>query len=41
MPQEGDWVTEFYLEEDGTSPVEEFLNQLDVKTRARFRWSME
>jgi len=41
MVQEGAWVTELYLEEDGTSPVEGFLNQLDVKTRARFLWSME
>jgi phage-related protein len=35
------WTTEFYLEDDGTSPVEEFLDSLDLKTRARFRWSME
>ncbi|GFP35879.1 hypothetical protein HKBW3S43_01666 [Candidatus Hakubella thermalkaliphila] len=31
----------FYLEDDGTSPVEEFLDNLDLKTRARFCWSME
>jgi len=36
-----DWTIEFYLEDDGTSPVEEFLDSLDLKTRARFRWSME
>jgi phage-related protein len=41
MSEEGAWVAEFYLEEDGTSPVEGFLDRLDVKTRARFRWSME
>ncbi|MBI2863615.1 MAG: type II toxin-antitoxin system RelE/ParE family toxin [Chloroflexi bacterium] len=35
------WKTEFYLEDDGTSPVEEFLDSLDVKTRTRFHWSME
>ncbi|MBI2941361.1 MAG: type II toxin-antitoxin system RelE/ParE family toxin [Chloroflexi bacterium] len=35
------WITEYYLEADGTSPVEEFLDSLDPKTRARFRWSME
>lgn len=39
MPTE--WRTEFYLAEDGSSPVEEFLYSLDEKTRARFRWSME
>ncbi len=36
-----DWATEFYLEDDGTSPVEQFLDRLDLKTRARFQWSME
>jgi phage-related protein len=36
-----DWKNEFYLEADGTSPVEEFLNNLDIKTRVRFHWSME
>ncbi len=36
-----EWTTEFYLEDNGDSPVEEFLDRLDVKTRARFRWSME
>ncbi len=41
MPQEEEWASEFYVEEDGTVPVEAFLNQLDVKTLARFRWSME
>jgi phage-related protein len=40
MPDE-EWATEFYVEENGTSPVEEFLNQLDMRTLARFRWSME
>jgi phage-related protein len=36
-----EWTTEFYLEADGASPVEEFLDSLDRKTRARFGWSME
>lgn len=35
------WTTEFFLETNGSSPVEEFLDSLDLKTRARFRWSME
>ncbi len=41
MQQSTDWTIEFYLEDDSTSPVEEFLDGLDLKTRARFRWSME
>lgn len=41
MPEPSVWTTEFYLEANGTSPVEEFLDRVDLKTRARFRWSME
>lgn len=41
MPAPSQWTIEFYLETTGTSPVEEFLDSLDLKTRARFRWSME
>jgi phage-related protein len=37
----GDWSLEFYVDERGRSPVEEFLSSLDLKTRTRFRWSME
>lgn len=40
MTHEG-WTLEFFVEERGTSPVEEFLESLDPKTQARFRWSME
>lgn len=36
-----DWTVEPYLEDNGASPVEEFLDGLDLKTRARFRWSIE
>src|ERR1051326_2808278 len=36
-----EWTTEVYRDERGASPVEEFLDSVDVKTRARFRWSME
>lgn len=32
---------EFFVDEAGESPVEDFLNSLDMKSRARFRWSME
>ena len=31
----------FYTEEDGTSPVREFLQSLDTKTQVRFAWSIE
>jgi phage-related protein len=41
MRTPAEWTTEFYLEEDGTSPIEAFLDSLDLKTRARFRWSMQ
>lgn len=41
MPEEQEWTTEFYIAPDGTSPIEEFLDSLDLKTRARIRWSME
>ena len=36
-----DWTVEFFLEDDGTAPVAEFLDSLDPKTRARFQWSIE
>jgi phage-related protein len=38
---EGEWVLEFFIDERGRSPVEEFLISLDQKTRARFLWSTE
>jgi len=41
MQRREDWTLEFLVDESGKSPVEDFLDSLDVKTRARFRWSME
>ncbi len=41
MPSDEAWTLEFYAEADGTSPVESFLDHIDLKTRTRFRWSME
>lgn len=41
MSAENDWSIVFYAEEDGRSPVVAFLDSLDVKTRARFEWSIE
>jgi phage-related protein len=38
-PQE--WTIVLYIDEHGHSPVEEFLGQLDPKTRNRFAWSIE
>jgi len=41
MTDELEWSVEFYERQDGTSPVREFLEQLDDKTQARFIWSIE
>ena len=35
------WTVVFYTEDDGTSPVQEFLRSLDTKTQVRFAWSIE
>jgi phage-related protein len=35
------WSLVFYTDEQGQSPVEEFLAGLDPKTQRRFRWSIE
>jgi len=35
------WTIVFYTEDDGSSPVQEFLMSLDIKTQARFVWSIE
>jgi phage-related protein len=36
-----EWSVVFYIEDDGGSPVREFLAALDRKTRARFDSSIE
>jgi phage-related protein len=41
MAQEQQWQIVYYTDEQGNSPVEEFLRSLDAKTRARFIWSLE
>ncbi len=41
MVDESMWTVVFYTEEDGTSPVSKFLQQLDAKTQVRFAWSIE
>ncbi len=41
MQQATGWTVEFYLDDTGASPVEDFLESLDLKTRARFLWSID
>lgn len=41
MAEQPEWQLVFYVDENGDSPVEDFLRGLDTKTRARFRWSLE
>ena len=41
MTEEQAWSVEFYLDEQGGSPVRKFLMTLDRKTQARFDWSIE
>ena len=38
---ESDWSVEFYVDDRGDSPVEAFIEGLDLKTQARFDWSIE
>ena len=41
MSTHPEWTIEYYVEDDGTVPVREFILGLDAKTRARFEWSLE
>ena len=41
MNMSREWKYEFYQDDSGGIPVAEFLDSLDAKTRARFRWSLE
>jgi phage-related protein len=41
MADEPAWQIVYYTDERGNSPVEEFLEGLDAKSRARFIWSLE
>lgn len=38
---DGDWSVEFYIDDSGESPVETFIESLDLKTQDRFGWSIE
>ena len=41
MTAGAEWTVVFYIEDNGASPVEEFLETLDPKTQRRFAWSIE
>jgi phage-related protein len=41
MADDSEWVIVFYVDEKGYSPIQEFLQSLDIKTQARFAWSIE
>ena len=36
-----DWLVVFYVDENGNEPIKDFLTKLDLKTQARFDWSIE
>jgi len=35
------WRIEYFVEDSGRNPVQEFLQRLDTKTQLRFAWSIE
>jgi hypothetical protein len=39
--QSEEWSIVLYTDRDGSTPVEDFLASLDIKTQARFDWSIE
>jgi phage-related protein len=41
MTDDNKWVIVFYVDENGCSYVQEFLRGLDIKTQARFDWSID
>ena len=38
---ESDWQIQFFVDEDGESPVRAFLRSLDKPAKVRFGWSIE
>lgn len=40
MPEQ-EWSIVFYVDAQGNEPVREFLTGLDLRTQARFDWSLE
>lgn len=41
MMASGEWVIEYFVEDNGRVPVREFLGDLDPKTYVRLQWSIE
>jgi phage-related protein len=41
MTEKYEWEIVYYTNEQGETPVEDFLQILDLKTQARFDWSIE
>lgn len=41
MKDKESWSLVFYVEENGNTPIQDFLLSLDAKTQARFEWSIE
>src|SRR5437588_4912805 len=41
MVDDNGWIVVFFVDEKGSSPIREFLQSLDLKTQARFAWSIE
>jgi len=41
MTDDNEWIVIFFVDEKGSSPIREFLQNLDLKTQARFMWSIE
>ncbi len=41
LPQPTEWRVLFYVEDSGSSPVEEFILRQDERTQARLRWGIE
>ena len=41
MKDKDSWSLVFYVEENGNTPIQDFLLSLDAKTQARFEWSIE
>jgi len=37
----GEWIVEYFVEDNGRVPVRQFLAGLDEKTYTRFQWSIE